>query len=468
MKKPLRKTFLKSMNKTLIHIVFFAFLFCGTSLMGQAGANQRIKIDGVAAVIGDYVILESDIDKAYVDLQSQGIPTKNIERCSLLGKLMEDKLYAHHAEQDSLQVSDAEVNDYVGRTIDYFVQELGSMEKVLEFYKKPNEQAFRDELFDINRVQQLSQKMQAKIVEEIEVTPDEVRQFFDNIPADELPVFGAELEIAQIVIEPVPTSDEEDRIIRQLESMRNDVLENGSSFSSKAILYSQDPGSRSRGGRYTLDRKRPMMVKEFRDQAYRLREGEISQPFMTDFGWHIVTVDKIRGQLLDVRHVLLVPDVTNVELAKAKSELELIRKRIQDGEISFDQAAIEFSDDKDTRSNGGVLINPATGDTRFELTKLDPTLYNQILKLEEDQISTPLLDEERSGKRKYKIIKVTNRFDQHVADYAQDYVKIKDLALKEKQLDAIQKWMAEKITDTYVSVNRVHKACDFANKWIKE
>jgi len=468
LKKPLRKTFLKSMNKTLIHIVFFAFLFCGTSLMGQAGANQRIKIDGVAAVIGDYVILESDIDKAYVDLQSQGIPTKNIERCSLLGKLMEDKLYAHHAEQDSLQVSDAEVNDYVGRTIDYFVQELGSMEKVLEFYKKPNEQAFRDELFDINRVQQLSQKMQAKIVEEIEITPDEVRQFFDNIPADELPVFGAELEIAQIVIEPVPTSDEEDRIIRQLESMRNDVLENGSSFSSKAILYSQDPGSRSRGGRYTLDRKRPMMVKEFRDQAYRLREGEISQPFMTDFGWHIVTVDKIRGQLLDVRHVLLVPDVTNVELAKAKSELELIRKRIQDGEISFDQAAIEFSDDKDTRSNGGVLINPATGDTRFELTKLDPTLYNQILKLEEDQISTPLLDEERSGKRKYKIIKVTNRFDQHVADYAQDYVKIKDLALKEKQLDAIQKWMAEKITDTYVSVNRVHKACDFANKWIKE
>jgi peptidyl-prolyl cis-trans isomerase SurA len=422
----------------------------------------------VAAVIGDYVILESDIDKAYVDLQSQGIPTKNIERCSLLGKLMEDKLYAHHAEQDSLQVSDAEINDYVGRTIDYFVQELGSMEKVLEFYKKPNEQSFRDELFDINKVQQLSQKMQAKIVEEIEITPDEVRQFFDNIPADELPVFGAELEIAQIVIEPIPTSEEEDRIVRQLESMRNDVLENGSSFSSKAILYSQDPGSRSRGGRYTLDRKRPMMVKEFRDQAYRLREGEISQPFKTDFGWHIVTVDKIRGQLLDVRHVLLVPDVTNVELAKAKSELALIRKRIQDGEISFDEGAIEFSDDKDTRSNGGVLINPATGDTRFELTKLDPTLYNQILKLEEDQISIPLLDEERSGKRKYKIIKVTNRFDQHVADYAQDYVKIKDLALKEKQLDAIQKWMAQKITDTYVSVNRVHKKCDFANKWIKE
>jgi len=345
---------------------------------------------------------------------------------------------------------------------------LGSMEKVLEFYKKPNEQAFRDELFDINKVQQLSQKMQAKIVEEIEVTPDEVRQFFDKIPESERPVFGAELEIAQIVVEPTPTSDEEARIIRQLESMRNDVLENGSSFSSKAILYSQDPGSRSRGGRYTLDRKRPMMVKEFRDQAYRLREGEISQPFKTDFGWHIVTVDKIRGQLLDVRHVLLVPEVSNTELGEAKKELELIRKRIQDGEISFEQAAIEFSDDKDTRANGGVLINPATGDTRFELTKLDPTLYNQILKLEDDQISIPLLDEDRSSKKKFKILKVTNRFEQHTADYAQDFVKIKELALKEKQLDAIQKWMAEKITDTYVNVNRAYRDCDFANKWIKE
>ena len=274
------------MTKGILHILYFVLILTSLSLFGQSDTSkQRIKIDGVAAVIGDYVILDSDIDKAYVDLQSQGIPTKNIERCSLLGKLMEDKLYAHHAEQDSLEVSDAEINDYVGRTIDYFVQELGSMEKVLEFYKKPNEQAFRDELFEINKVQQLSQKMQAKIVEEIEVTPDEVRQFFDKIPESERPVFGAELEIAQIVMEPTPTTDEEARIIRQLESMRNDVLENGSSFSSKAILYSQDPGSRSRGGRYTLDRKRPMMVKEFRDQAYRLREGEISQPFKTDFGW---------------------------------------------------------------------------------------------------------------------------------------------------------------------------------------
>ena len=458
------------MNKRFI-ILFLLFLF-GSSVLSYAQTDSivnptRIKIDGVAAVIGDYVILDSDVDKAYIDLESQGIPTSNIERCSLLGKLMEDKLYAHHAEQDSITVSDAEINDYVSRTIDYFVQQLGNMEKVLEFYKKKDEQSFRSELFDINRVQQLSQKMQSNIVEEIEVTPDEVRTFFDKIPVDQRPVFGAELEIAQIIVEPTPIESEVERTIRLLETMRNDVLENGSSFASKAILYSQDPGSRSRGGRYTLDRKRPVMVKEFRDQAYRLREGEVSQPFQTDFGWHIVTVDKIRGQLIDVRHVLLVPEISAKELKDAKDKLDLIRKRIQDGEFSFADAALNFSDDKDTASNGGVLINPTSGDTRFELTKLDPTIYNHILNLEDNQISPPILDEDRSGNKKYKILMVTNRYDEHQADFAKDYVKIKDLALKEKQLDAIEMWMSEKIDDTFVNVNRSYRNCDFSNKWVK-
>ena len=458
---------MNSWIRSICVFTFFGAIQFGHAQTDSIPTPQRIKIDGVAAVIGDYVILDSDIEKAYIDLQSQGIPTGNIEKCSLLGKLMEDKLYAHHAEQDSLEVSDAEINDYVGRTIDYFVQELGSMEKVLEFYKKKDEQSFRNELFDINRVQQLSQRMQASIVEEIEVTPEEVRTFFDKIPVNQRPVFGAELEIAQIVIDPTPTDQEVEKTIRLLETMRNDVLENGSSFASKAILYSQDPGSRSRGGRYTLDRKRPVMVKEFRDQAYRLREGEISQPFQTDFGWHIVTVDKIRGQLIDVRHVLLVPEVSAKELREAKEKLELIRKRIQDGEISFSDAALEFSDDKDTASNGGVLINPTSGDTRFELTKLDPEIYNQILNLEDNQISPPVIEEDRSGNKKYKILMVTNRYNEHTADFANDYVKIKDLALKEKQLNTIQEWMSEKIDDTFINVNRSYRDCDFSNKWVQ-
>jgi peptidyl-prolyl cis-trans isomerase SurA len=430
--------------------------------------EKRLKIDGVSAVVGDYVILESDVDQAYVELESQGVSTLEVSRCNLLGKLMEDKLYAHHAEQDSIEVSNDDINNYVDQTIDYFVSQFGDIEKALEFYKKKDEQSFRAELFEVNRIQQLSQRMQSKIVEDVEVTPDEVKVFFNSIPKDDLPIFGSELEVAQIVIKPKVSPDEEKRIIEQLETMRNDVLENGSSFSSKAILYSQDPGSRSRGGRYTLDRKRPQMVKEFREQAYRLQEGEISQPFETDFGWHIVMVDKIRGRMLDVRHVLLVPKVSNAALGEAQNQLKLIKKRIDDGEISFADAARELSDDQITRANGGVLINPATGDTRFELTKLDPQLYNQILNLEDNEISIPLLEEDRSGNKSYKIVMVTNRFNEHIADYAQDYVRIKDLALKEKQLEVIEEWMTEKIADTYISVNRDNQSCDFANNWQKK
>ena len=458
--------YLNYMNKRIV----LSFLLCliTWTQYAQDSTKTRLKIDGVSAVVGDYVILDSDIDKAYIDLESQGVSTKDITRCSLLGKLMEDKLYAHHAEQDSIEVSNEDINNYVEQTIDYFVQQLGGMDKVLEFYKKKSEQSFRNELFEVNRIQQLSQRMQAKIVEDLEVTPDEVKVFFNSIPKEDLPVFGSELEVAQIVIEPKVSNEEEKRIIEQLETMRNDVLENGSSFSSKAILYSQDPGSRSRGGRYTLDRKRPQMVKEFREQAYRLQEGEISQPFKTDFGWHIVTVDKIRGRQLDVRHVLLVPTVSNAALGEAQNTLNLLRKRIQDGEISFSDAAREFSDDQLTRANGGVLINPETGDTRFELTKLDPQLYNQILKLQDNEVSIPILEEDRSGNKKYKIVTVTNRFDEHVADYAQDYARIKDLALKEKQLKTIAKWMEDKIEETYISVSRDNQSCDFANNWLKK
>jgi len=437
-------------------------LFCST-----LSSQQKIKIDGLAAVVGDFIILDSDIDKTLIDLQSQGVATDNLDKCSLLGKLMEDKLYAHHAEQDSLEIDNQQIFNYVDQTIDYFVSQLGDIDKVLEFYKKEDEQTFRQELFEINKVNQLSQKMQSKIVDEIEITPEEVKQFFNNIPRYDLPIFGAELEISQIVVKPEVSEAEKKKVIDRLESIRDDVVINGSSFATKAILYSQDPGSRSTGGKYTLNRNRPQMVKEFRDVAYRLKENEVSEPFETEFGWHIVKVDRIRGQEVDVRHILLTPEISPDAMAEAKKKVDLIRKRVVDGELSFQEAAKSFSDEKSTKNNGGVLINPTTGDTRFELTKIDPVLYNQIQRLGDNEISSPLLEQDRQGNQSYKLIMVSDRFDEHVADYSKDYIKIKELALKEKQLTAIQKWMNEKIIDTYISVNDQNKQCNFANKWLK-
>ncbi len=448
--------------------IFILHLLIFNEFVFSQVTEKRIKIDGVSSVIGDYVILDSDIDKMMIEIESQGVSTKSITRCELLGKLMEDKLYAHHAIQDSIEVSDQEVYDYVDQSISYFIEQLGSIEKVLEFYKKSTEISFRQELFEINKTQRLSSLMQTSIVDDVEITPEEVRQFFESIPKIDLPVFGTELEISQIVIQPKVSEQEEKRIINQLLSFKSDVEERGLSFSSKAILYSQDPGSRSNGGKYTLNRKRPRMVKDFRDVAFALQEGEISEPFKTDFGWHILVVDKIRGQEIDIRHILLTPKIDVFDLDNARATIDTLRTRINDGEITFEAAAYQFSSEKETRLNGGALINPATGDKRFELTKMDPLLYNQVRELKDNQISAPFLEEDRSGLKKYKILKVTNRFDEHRAEYSKDYTKIKELALKEKQVSKIKKWMDEKIESTYINVNSDYKNCNFKNKWVNK
>tara|TARA_Y100001970_G_scaffold289922_1_gene421773 strand:- start:1454 stop:2818 length:1365 start_codon:yes stop_codon:yes gene_type:complete len=453
--------------KLWISILILPLLVSNEFIFSQT-TEKRIKIDGVSSVIGDYVILDSDIDKMMIEIESQGVSTKNITRCELLGKLMEDKLYAHHAIQDSIEVSDQEVYDYVDQSISYFIEQLGSIEKVLEFYKKSSEISFRQELFEINKTQRLSSLMQTNIVDDVEITPEEVRQFFESIPKIDLPVFGTELEISQIVIQPKVSEQEEKRIINQLLSFKSDVQERGLSFSSKAILYSQDPGSRSNGGKYTLNRKRPRMVKDFRDVAFALQEGEISDPFKTDFGWHILVVDKIRGQEIDIRHILLTPKIDVSDLDNARATIDTLRTRINDGEITFEAAAYQFSSEKETRLNGGALINPATGDKRFELTKMDPLLYNQVRELKDNEISAPFLEEDRSGLKKYKILKVTNRFDEHRAEYSKDYTKIKELALKEKQVTKIKKWMDEKIESTYININSDYKNCNFKNKWVNK
>ena len=458
----------KTKNLKLISKFLLLIIFLNQDNLSAQSSASRIKVDGVASVIGDFVILDSDIDRMYVEMESQGMTTKDVSRCDLISKLMEDKLYAHHAIQDSLEVSDQEIYDYVAQSLDYFTEQLGSIEKVLEFYNKSDELSFREELFEINKIQKLSANMQSEIVEKISITPEEVREFFESIPKNDLPVFGTELEISQIVISPKVSMEEEKRIIDKLKSFKVDILEGGSSFASKAILYSQDPGSRSSGGKYTLQRKKPRMVKEFRDVAFRLPEGEISEPFKSDFGWHLLKVDKIRGQEVDIRHILLTPKVDDRDLLESKKVLDTLRKRIIDGEISFKDAAMYFSSEKETKNNGGVLINPITSDTRFELTKIDPVLYNQIRYLKDNEISVPLIEDDKSGMKKYKILKVSNRFDEHTADFSIDYIKIKELALKKKKLDAVQDWMRDKIKSTYISISAEYRSCNSQYNWINK
>lgn len=427
------------------------------------------KVDGVAAVVGNYIILDSDLDKEYKQLEAQGVDINVIKPCELFGKLLENKLYAHHAIQDSIEVSSAEILQQVDYTIQQFLQQTGgSMEKLLEIHRKEDEKSYRDEIFEIIKNNQLATKMQAKIVEEVDITPDEVRIFFNKIPKDERPLFGTELKVAQIVAEPEVSEEEKQKIINRLESFRADVIENGASFRSKVVLYGEDPGMKESGYIYTLDRQKPRMVKEFRDVAFSLQEGEVSEPFETDFGFHIIKLEKIRGQLYDVSHVLLIPKVSNDAVNEARERLVKVRQSIVDGDLTFAKAARESSDEKETKFDGGQLINPQTQDYNFELTRMDPELYAQIQNLKDGEVSLVLREEDRKGKVKFKILTVTDRIDEHVADYARDYLKIKELALNEKRINAIQKWQNEKILDTYIKINGKHRDCDFSSNWLKQ
>ncbi|ATA82982.1 peptidylprolyl isomerase [Capnocytophaga leadbetteri] len=450
------------MNKTKILSVL-ALLLLTTPIWAQ---SERKKVDGVAAVVGDYLILESDIDKAYIDLKQQEVDTKNITRCQMLGKLMEDKLYAHQAVQDSVKLTDAEVREQVNQRIEYLTAQLGGdIKKLLEFYKKDDEQSMREELFTLFKVNTLAQRMRQQIVKDVEVTPEEVRNFFNAIPADERPHFGTELEIAQIVVNPVAPPSAVQKVIDLLNDIKKDVEENGMSFATKAILYSQD---RATGGQLLTFNRNSAFDKAFKDVAFTLREGEISKPFESSFGWHIIQMDKIRGKEVSVRHILIMPDIPQEALDEAKEKIAKIRDRIVNKELTFDEAARNFSDEKETRNDGGQLINPEDLSSRFELTRIEPSLYARISDLKDDEVSVPFLDEDRTGKKSYRIYKITNRIEEHQADFTKDYVKIQDLALKEKQLKAIAKWMKEHIEKTYIAINGEYRNCKFENNWLKK
>lgn len=432
-----------------------------------ATAQKKQKVDGVAAVVGDFIVLDSDIDLMYLEMQSQGIDTKKITRCELLGKQLEDKLYAHQAIQDSIVVTDEEVNNFMNEQINSMVEQIGSKEKLYEYYKKKDEQDFKAYFFDIIKMNKLTSQMQRKIIDGVSVTPEEVKQFFNGIPKDEIPTIGAEVEIAQLIVKPVITKEDKQAVIDKLNGIRKDILDGTSSFTSKAVIYSEDPGSSSNGGYYKINKK-TQFVKEFKDVAFRLNEGEISEPFETEFGYHIIQVDKIMGQDIELRHIVISPKVSSKAVSEAKEKIDAIRAKIASGEITFEDAAKSSSDDKDTKNNGGLLLNPRTSEPKFELSKLDPALYNQINTLSEGEMTNVFVDQERQGAKFFKILKVVKKTTEHKADFSTDYIKIKELALSDKQYKTIAKWTEENIEKNYIKINGEYKDCVFTNNWLKK
>lgn len=452
------------MKKSIIGLVFLLF-FIGVK------AQERIKIDGVAVVVGKNIVLDSDIDKFKKELQQRSEGKITVSDCEILEEIMTQKLIAHHAVIDSIAISDAEVNSEVERTIGYFTQQLGNIDEVVKMYGFNDEEDLRSELYDIQKEQILIRKERESITEKIDVTPEEVRTYFNNLKKnDNLPEFSAEIELAQIVKTLKPSDAETTRVISKLNEIKQEI-EEGYSFRLKAIINSDDPAVSGNGpgagGLYTLTRQSGF-IKEFKEVAFSLDEGDISEPFESGFGFHIIQVEKIRGQERDVRHILLQPKISPEEMAAAKASVEKIRDQILAGDLTFEEAVVKYSDDNETKNNGGLILNPQTNDSKFNLTRMDPTLYARVSNLKTGQITQPFYDEVRGESKMFKIILVKNKEEAHTANFTKDYEKIQQLTLQKKQEETVEKWAKEKIKDTYIKINHDFKSCDFKNNWKKE
>ncbi len=436
--------------------------------LGFTGYSQKLKLDGVATVVGKNVVLDSEIEafkQEYLQL-SEG--KGEADDCEMLEKIMRRKLLAHHAVIDSIMVSEAEISSNVQQKIQYFTMQLGgSKEKLLEFYGFDTMKELQDELHTIEKESLEINKMEQKITADVDITPEEVKRYFNSLKEkNNLPEIGAEIELAQIVINIKPSKEEEERIIKRLEEIRQQVLD-GESFKMKAILYSDDPGVSENGGLYTLTRESGL-VKEFKETAFALGEGEISEPFKSDFGYHILTVEKIRGKERDARHILLQPKIDEKTLNKVKDSLENIRLKILKHEITFEDAVLKYSNDKKTRLNKGMILNPQSSDTHFELTRMDPELYKKVSNLKPGEFTDVFYENTREGKKMFKFLVLKSKTEPHTADLNKDYIKIKDLALMKKKEESIEKWIDEKINDTYIKINDQYKHCTFKSNWLKK
>ncbi len=453
------------MNRIILFLVVSLLAFNVT-------AQKKIKLDGVVAVVGKNIVLHSDIDKFKLELEQAGESIGSQSSCDILEKMMEQKLLAHHAVVDSLVATEVSVNPMVERKIEYFVQQLGSDEKVLDLYGFNNMEDLKKELTRIEIESSLIGQMQQQITSTVTVTPEEVRNYFRSLERqDALPEFTTEVKLAQIVLNVEASEKEIERVKTELYKIKDEV-EEGANMKMKAILYSEDPSVTQNGGLYSITRE-SQFVKEFKDAAFSIDEGQVTDPFKTDFGYHIIKVEKVKGQTIDVRHILIQPKISEEEKTFVKQKLDSIRVEIKNGNMSFEEAAIKFSMDKASRKNKGIILNPFTNESTFRLSgeqfmRTFPSLHSKVFNLKQGEMTAVFYDETREGEKMFKLVLLDKMIEGHTADFAKDYVKIQNLALAKKRQESIEKWVAEKVSDTYIKISDEFKDCEFKTNFRKK
>lgn len=434
------------------------------SLNTTIAQEEGLIIDQIIAVVGGNAILQSDMEVQYEQFRLQeGISgdDKGV-RCNILEQMVYHKLLLNQAELDSVEITDGQVESELDRRLRYYISMMGSKEKFEEFYQKTVVE-FKEEFRPQIREQMMVENVQQTLTADVKITPSEVRAYYKDIPKDSLPFVNSEVKLQQIVKLPPVNPEEIERVKNRLQEIRYRVL-NGENFATLAILYSEDPGSAKQGGELGLF-GRGEMYPEFEAAAFTLDKDQVSEIVKTDAGYHILQLIERRGEYVNVRHILLRPKVSPLDLAKAKLELDSIAVLIDNGEYTFDEAVVKFSEDP-SKNNGGLLINPMSGTSLFEADQLDPKVFFVIDKLDVGDISAPVQFQTDEGKDAYRLLLLKARTDPHEVNLKQDYDKIQDWALEKKKQDELEKWVNEKVENTYIKVNDEYKNCAFSTNWM--
>lgn len=434
-------------------------------LVGASTQAQGI-IDKIVGIVGNEIIMMSDIENQYIQMASQQMKVDGNTRCEILEDMMFQKLLYVQAQKDSLSVTPKEVETELDRRLSVFINQIGSEQKLEEYFGKTIK-SIKDDLRSTIEEQMLAQKVQQKIIGDTKVTPSEVKNFFEKLPADSIPTIEAYYELSEIVIKPEVSKEDKEKVVAELNKIRERIL-NGESFSTMAVLYSEDPGSAMKGGELGFVSKTDL-VPEFSQVAFNLTSPlDVSQVVETEYGFHIIQMIEKKGNMMNFRHILMKPKVSMEALEAADKKANEVYSILQSDTISFIDAVKKYSNG-DSKGSDGKVMNPYYGDARMTSDFLDPYTKSAVMPLKEGEYSKPFLSSDNKGSRVIKIVRLDLDVKEHKANLKDDYLTLQRAALEDKNSRLIDEWVKDKVQSVYIKIDDEYKDCNFnVNCWIKK
>jgi peptidyl-prolyl cis-trans isomerase SurA len=424
---------------------------------------KKVIADKIIAVVGNKIILKSDIDNTIMDMQRQGIDVPADARCMSLEQALGIKALVLQAEKDSLPVTDEEVDAEIDNQVRYFISQYGSKEEVEKIAGKTLYQ-LKEDFKEGFRDRKLATAMRNKIIEGIKITPNEVRDFYNKIPVDSLPFYETEVEVGQIVCFPKASRDAEEYCIEQLNDYKKQIETGKKDFGTMASIYTEDPGSKERGGMYEINRNQKDLDPLWMSKAFMLKEGQVSNPFKTKFGYHIIQLVSRSGDDAVVRHILKIPQVTNVEMKAGFNKMDTVRSKLIAGVIDFGTAVSRYSDDESSKFTAGMI--QGRDGTFLTIDQLDKELVVKMKDLKVGEYSQPLEYTDERGKKGIRIVYLKTKTEPHRENLKDDYNKVAQRALEQKKESALEKWFDDKKRNYYIMIDEEYRNCAALKHWL--